>query len=56
MELDVIDPLKDNVKKRIINDLSYIMQGVLPMWMPRKFILSKKRQKYLVQKLKDYIK
>ena len=56
MELDVIDPLKDNVKKRIINDLSYIMQGVLPMWMPRKFILSKKRQKYLVQKLKYYIK
>jgi len=56
MELNVIDPLKDNVKQRIIRDLSYIMQGVLPMWMPRKFFMTKKRQKYLVKRLKDYIK
>ena len=56
MELNVIDPLKDNVKQRIIRDLSDITQGVLPMWMPRKFFMTKKRQKYLVKRLKDYIK
>jgi len=56
MELDVIDPLKDNVKNRIIKDLSDILQGVLPMWMPRRFFVTKKQQKYLVKKLKDYIK
>ena len=56
MELNVIDPLKDNVKNRIIKDLSDITQGVLPMWMPRKFFMTKKRQKYLVKRLKDYIK
>ena len=56
MELDVIDPLKDNVKQRIIKDLSDITQGVLPMWMPQRFKLPKKQQKYLVKRLKDYIK
>ena len=56
MELDVIDPLKDNVKQRIIRDLSDITQGVLPMWMPQRFKLPKKQQKYLVKRLKDYIK
>ena len=56
MELNVIDPLTDTVKNRIIKDLSDITQGVLPMWMPRKFFMTKKRQKYLVKRLKDYIK
>jgi hypothetical protein len=56
MELNVIDPLKDNVKTRIIKDLSDITQGVLPMWMPQRFTLPKKQQKYLVKRLKDYIK
>ena len=56
MELNVIDPLTDTVKNRIIKDLSDITQGVLPMWMPQRFKLPKKQQKYLVKRLKDYIK
>ena len=56
MELNVIDPLKDNVKTRIIKDLSDITQGVLPMWMSHNYTLPEKRQKYLVKRLKDYIK
>ena len=56
MELNVIDPQTVTVKNRIIKDLSDITQGVLPMWMPRKFFMTKKRQKYLVKRLKDYIK
>ena len=56
MDLNIKDPLKDNVKTRIIKDLSDITQGVLPMWMPQRFKLPKKQQKYLVKRLKDYIK
>jgi hypothetical protein len=56
LELDVVDTLNDNTKNRIIRDLSDITQGVLPMWMPYKYTLPEKRQKYLVKRLKDYIK
>ena len=56
LELDVVDTLNDNIKNRIIKDLSDITQGVLPMWMPHRYTLPEKRQKYLVKRLKDYIK
>ena len=56
LELDVVDTLNDNIKNRIIKDLSDITQGVLPMWMSHNYTLPEKRQKYLVKRLKDYIK
>jgi len=56
LELDVVDTLNDNIKNRIIKDLSDITQGVLPMWMPHNYTLPEKQQKYLVKRLKDYIK
>jgi len=56
LELDIVNTFNDNIKNRIIKDITDVTQGSLPMWMPHNFILPEKRQKYLVKRLKDYIK
>ena len=56
LELDIVNTFNDNIKNRIIKDISDITQGVLPMWMPYRYTLPEKQQKYLVKRLKDYIK
>ena len=56
LELDIVNTFNDNIKNRIIKDITDVTQGSLPMWMPHHFTLPEKRQKYLVKRLKDYIK
>jgi len=56
MDLSIIDHQPDIIKKRIIRDISDITQGVLPMWMPRKFKLAKNKRIKLIKALKHYTK
>ena len=57
IELEVaVSSLKPAVRDRIIRDLTDISQGVLPMWMPRKFKLAKMKQQKLIKALKHYTK
>ena len=54
MELNIVDKQPSIIKKRILRDITDITQGNLPIWMPRKFKLTKKRQTALLTQLKKY--
>ena len=54
MKLNMVDKQPDIIKKRIIRDVTDIVNGKSLLWMPRKFKLQKKRQKDLLTQLKAY--
>jgi len=54
MELNIVDKQPSIIKKRILRDITDITQGTMPIWMPRKFKLTKKRQTALLTQLKKY--
>ena len=54
MKLNMVDKQPDIIKKRIIRDITDIVNGKSLLWMPRKFKLQKKRQKDLLTQLKVY--
>ena len=54
MKLNMVDKQPDIIKKRIIRDITDIVNGKSLLWMPRKFKLQKKRQKDLLTQLKAY--
>ena len=54
MKLNMVDKQPNIIKKRIIRDITDIVNGNSLLWMPRKFKLQKKRQKDLLTQLKAY--
>ena len=54
MKLNMVDKQPNIIKKRIIRDVTDIVNGKSLLWMPRKFKLQKKRQKGLLTQLKAY--
>ena len=54
MKLNMVNKQPDIIKKRIIRDITDIVNGKSLLWMPRKFKLQKKRQKDLLTQLKAY--
>ena len=54
MKLNMVDKQPDIIKKRIIRDVTDIVNGKSLLWMPRKFKLQKKRQRDLLTQLKAY--
>ena len=54
MKLNMVDKQPDIIKKRIIRDITDIVNGKSLLWMPRKFKLQKKRQRDLLTQLKAY--
>ena len=54
MKLNLIDKQPDTIKKRILRDLKDITTGKLPLWMPKKYKLPKKREKDLITQLRSY--
>ncbi len=54
MKLNMVNKQPDIIKKRIIRDITDIVNGKSLLWMPRKFKLQKKRQKDLLTQLKVY--
>jgi|TARA_B100001964_G_C13724605_1_gene376099 hypothetical protein len=51
-----LDIQPDNIKQRMIRDLNDITQGVLPLWMPQKFKMPKRKRDKLIKALGDYVK
>ena len=54
MKLDIVDKQPDIIKKRILRDITDIVNGKSLLWMPKKFKLQKKRQRDLMTQLKKY--
>ena len=53
-KLSLIDKQPDKMKARMLKDIRDITKGNLPIWMPKKFKLSKKREKDLITQLGSY--
>ena len=51
-----LDMQPTGLKARMIRDLNDITQGVLPMWMPQKFKMPKRKRDKLIKALGDYVK
>ena len=51
-----LDMQPTGLKARMIRDLNDITQGVLPMWMPQKFKMAKRKRDKLIKALGDYVK
>ena len=54
MKLNIVDKQPDIIKKRILRDITDIVNGKSLLWMPRKFKLKKNRQSDLLVQLKKY--
>ena len=54
MKLNIVDKQPDIIKKRILRDITDIVNGKSLLWMPKKFKLQKKRQSDLLVQLKKY--
>ena len=54
MELNIVDKQPSVLKKRILRDITDIVNGKSLIWMPKKFKLQKKRQRDLTIQLKKY--
>jgi hypothetical protein len=54
MKLNIVDKQPDIIKKRILRDITDIVNGKSLLWMPKKFKLQKKRQRDLMTQLKKY--
>ena len=50
-DINQINSMSPGIKARIIRDLNDISQGVLPMWMPKKFKLPINKKKDLIKQL-----
>jgi len=55
MKLNIVDKQPDIIKKRILRDITDIVNGKSLLWMPKKFKLQKKRQRDLTTQLKKYV-
>ena len=55
MELNIVDKQPSIIKKRILRDITDIVNGKSLIWMPKKFKLQKKRQSDLTIQLKKYV-
>ncbi len=53
-KLNMVDKQPDMIKKRILRDIKELLGGDIPIWMPKKFKLSKKRAKDLETQMKSY--
>jgi len=53
-KLNLIDKQPDKMKARMLKDIKDVMSGNLPVWMPKKFKLSKKREKDLINQMRSY--
>ena len=54
MQLNIVDKQPSILKKRILRDITDIVNGKSLIWMPKKFKLQKKRQNDLLTQLKKY--
>jgi hypothetical protein len=54
MQLNIVDKQPSVLKKRILRDITDIVNGKSLIWMPKKFKLQKKRQNDLLTQLKKY--
>ena len=54
MKLNIVDKQPDIIKKRILRDITDIVNGKSLLWMPKKFKLKKNRQSDLLVQLKKY--
>ena len=54
MQLSLVDKQPSVLKKRILRDITDILNGKSLIWMPKKFKLSKKRHKDVSTQLKTY--
>ena len=53
-KLNMVDKQPEKIKKRILGDIRDITNGKIPVWMPKKFKLPKKREKDLITQLGSY--
>ena len=53
-KLNMVDKQPEKIKKRILGDIRDITKGDIPIWLPKKFKLPKKRVNDLKTQLKSY--
>ena len=53
-KLNMVDKQPEKINKRILRDIKELLGGDIPIWMPKKFKLSKKRAKDLETQMKSY--
>lgn len=53
-KLNMVEKQPAMIKRRILRDIKELLGGDLPIWMPKKFKLTKKRAKDLEAQMKPY--